>query len=339
MLTIQILLAAQVGYSSDTLKHNPPIVLEINEDGKFGVWSGKANVVHLRISDNLNGFIEIKNPPSFALFINNNYISQSHNLFLLSIDSLQKEYAFPLLISIFSRNGVSKFSATRIIPDRSNSKFENFAFRDTIIIYGFILLLGLAAIFRLNPQTTLQYFNLLKVFSVRSSDYNSVNVRVLSANNILLYIFTSSLLALHGFLFFNRTETNIQGLDSHFSTLFTSITLVFCLLILKSIVVGIAAWVFKLSEFAQVQFYNFVLLLLVSFSISASSLLINFMFGEPYFQYLPLLGIFVIGMVVSFIMVTYVKLIGKRVFNGFHLFSYLCASEIIPLIVLLNLFS
>lgn len=339
LLTIQILLAAPVVYSLDTLQLNTPFILEINGDGGFGVWNEKSNVVHLKLMDNLKGAIQIKNPQNFALFLNNNFVSQSHNSFLLSIDSLKKEYAFPLLISIFSRTGVSKLSTVWIIPDISNSKFENHAFRDTVIVYAFILLIALAAIFRLNPQSTLQYFNLLKVFSIRSYDDNSVNVRVLSANNILLYIFTSSLLALHGFLFFSGAETSVQGWDGHFLTLFSSITLVFCLLISKSIIVGISAWVFKLGEFAQAQFYNFVLLLLVSFTIAAIALLFNFMVGESYFQLMPVLSILVIGMIVTFIVVTYFKLIGKRAFNSFHLFSYLCASEIIPLIILLNLFS
>ena len=77
MLTIQILLAAPVVYSLDTLQLNTPFILEINGDGGFGVWNEKSNVVHLKLMDNLKGAIQIKNPQNslatLGIFINFTY--------------------------------------------------------------------------------------------------------------------------------------------------------------------------------------------------------------------------------------------------------------------------
>jgi hypothetical protein len=54
--------------------------------------------------------------------------------------------------------------------------------------------------------------------------------------------------------------------------------------------------------------------------------------------WLNVLSYFLIGMSLIFVVITFLKLLARGGFTVFHLFSYLCASEIVPLIVLLNIY-
>jgi len=77
---------------------------------------------------------------------------------------------------------------------------------------------------------------------------------------------------------------------------------------------------------------------LTAVTLLAAISLIYFIFevrGQNYFFHLlTILSIvFTVGAVA-----TYFKLIARMPFHFFHLFSYLCASEIIPLMVLIKVF-
>ena len=114
--------------------------------------------------------------------------------------------------------------------------------------------------------------------------------------------------------------------------------LVFGVLMAKIFLLGLLAGIFKLTDFGPAQFHNYVRLLLVSFIFCSTFLLILVMFDLQFSAWFSRLSYCIVGMSIVFVGITFLKLMARGGFTVFHLFSYLCASEIIPLIILLNVY-
>jgi hypothetical protein len=245
-----------------------------------------------------------------------------------------------LKITVFSEYGIS-LSAQLIaaVPDR-NFKADNYAFRNAVTICSLILFGGMLLLIRANPQAAMDYFNVMKIFSLRNSDEGSNISRVTSVNNLLLYLYCSALIALNLFIYSQDQSLSIIKLSV--AELLLQVLLwaciVFAMFTGKIIIASWIGWLFRLSEFAPGQFYNFVKLLLIAFSVTTVLMLSTFMLGGSVYQLLPVLRYFILGMVILFFAITFFKLNARGESTVFHLFFYLCASEIIPFVILLNIF-
>ena len=106
----------------------------------------------------------------------------------------------------------------------------------------------------------------------------------------------------------------------------------------KLIIVLLFSTLFNFRETMSFQFFNFLRFVLFTSVTLAILCLAYFILrvGEPiYYERLIVLALLLLT---AGSVVVLVKLMGRAGFSFFHLFSYLCVSEIIPLVIIIKIF-
>jgi len=342
LLVSFIFLLAFRSYSYDTLFLDLSKTWQVYDGKSYKKFEREGNVIHFQLDNEIKGILEIKGERPFSIFLNDKLHIRNTEKIKWDMESLKSAYSFPLRVSIYASGGLGGLT-TRLrlvsIGEESNVRKGNFSFKNGIVVSSFLLLIALVALIRNNPQATLEYFNIVKVFSIRNLDEGIVTIRVTSANNVFLYLFCSALTAFNLLFYFNigKSLNDISFLGFIIDLSITT-SIVFGILLSKIIIVSMVSRLFRLTEFAPGQFYNFVRLLLIGFSFTSLVLLCTYMLGVHYEGWLTPLRYIIMLMLIGFIAITFIKLNNRGGVTVFHLFSYLCASEIFPLIILLNVF-
>jgi hypothetical protein len=295
--------------------------------------------------------IEGKNP--YSVFINSKLILQQKNKIKLSIDSLSKAYSPQLFIGIFSNQG-----AHRIRTSLEGSQENNLAaflelepreknyFLDFTILATLLLATCVVMLLRTNPTLTFDYLDVVKLFSFQDRDESTLNLRIASSVNLLIYLFGSFflglmlLISLH-FMDGQVSLSNLFVVNSTAQGLWQWLILsliIFSLLLVKLLWLSLLSALFGFRDTVSLQFFNFVRIILISVCLLAVISIVYFIIGVQhanyFFHLLTILSIvFAAGTAIM-----YFKLLVRMPFHFFHLFSYLCASEIIPLMILIKVF-
>jgi hypothetical protein len=324
----------------DTVRFNLSNTWQVYDGENYTAFDGRANAVHLLLAHDAKGYIEIQQQHPFSVFINDRLFISHQLKVKWSVDSLRAIYFNQLRISIFSEQGTSNLSTQLItvVPDQNLKNSQGYLY-NAIITASFALMVILVILFRTGSQATLEYFNVTKVFSVRNTDEGVITTRVTSANNVFFYLFCSAVVGVNLFIFSGENSVSeTPGFTNSLVEILIFSGAVSLVLVLKIVWVSVSARLFKLSEFAPGQFYNFVRLLLIGFSTSSIVLLINFMLGGDSQFIAPTLINLNIVILIAFMGVTFIKLNSRGGFTVFHLFSYLCLTEMIPFIILLKIY-
>jgi Domain of unknown function (DUF4271) len=302
-----------------------------------------------------NNFLIVEEKHPYSVFINSKLILQSEGKATLSIDSLSKIYSQQLFVGVFSPRGVATLETSIYNSAGQNSQATNQLlpmprkgnyFLDFTILATLLLLVCAVLLLRTNPTLTFDYLDVAKLFSFQDRDESTLNLRIASSVNLLIYLFGSFFLGLMLLIslhfmggqvslssFFLITST-WQGL---WQWAILSI-IIFGLLMVKLLWLGIVSALFGFRDTVSLQFFNFVRIILISVCLLATVCITYFVLGvqqENYFYHLLtiLSVVFVLGTAIM-----YFKLLVRMPFHFFHLFSYLCASEIIPLMILIKVF-
>jgi hypothetical protein len=328
-------------------------------NGNFEPFSQKENLktVHLSIAqkDFLHETLAIVSPNDFNIFINNTIASSvPRRTLLLSIDSLGKKYGDQFLITIHSRNQLDhkNISISVAVPSTHHKLKELFyrtndGFQDFCISCCIILVLILGALFRSNPRLMLDYLNFMKIVSLREREENLLSNRVTSSSNILYYL-TSSLLTGFLLLIIIQKGLSVTFLTSFFK--FTSLGEAYAKWLLLSLIIAaslfcklfiiyvFSSW-FNLRKSIQLHFFNLIRTVLLIQLLFGIIFLGVYTFHMPILNYAQALLVISIISISTWIFSTYLKLLTNTHFHFFHLFSYLCATEIIPFIFLIKIIS
>jgi hypothetical protein len=90
---------------------------------------------------------------------------------------------------------------------------------------------------------------------------------------------------------------------------------------------------FDMRGMARYHFFNWVRLLLVMFGAATAIIFMYFISrGDHPYLFVVFLSV-VAGTLLVWIVMAFFKLSGRSGHSMFHLFSYLCATEIIPLLI------
>ena len=84
---------------------------------------------------------------------------------------------------------------------------------------------------------------------------------------------------------------------------------------------------------ARFHFFNWIRLLLVVFGTATIILFMYFISRGDSSDFFVILLFLVIAALIAWIVVAFFKLSGRSEHSMFHLFSYICATEIIPLLI------
>lgn len=297
-------------------------------------------------------YLLINSPHEFSIFLKGALLQDQVKRVVLPIDSL-KELASETLIFIsihlnrkigpanLSTTLCSKVTLTTHVETPHTLRPDT-SFRDFVVSVVMGLLIFLIGIIRLNPKLSSDFFSVTKIFSLRENEDDQFYYRITSSN-ILFYLFTSMLFSLFfliaGYFLELGGELNMTGAREYWGYLLTwaKVSLiVFGLLFIKIVVTFVIAVLFGSREVAGFHFLNFIRLLLVSVGLLNLILVFYFlMHGQRVGVYNFLYNAFG-WILMGWIILLFFKLVNRVRRSVFHLFSYICATEIIPVLVIIK---
>jgi hypothetical protein len=297
-------------------------------------------------------YLQIASAGDFSVFVNRQLFLEARDSTRIAIDSIPREYASEMsLISINLREQVTKENLITVIYSeiknsgneegiflqRKASYLKDFVITAVLFLFAFFILM-----IQLNPRLSLDYFSVAKIFSLRESEDDQYYLRITSAN-ILFYAFTSLILAL--FILVANDFSFPTGLitlstDSFGMVLLAWLKLsliIFSFLFLKIILVFIISSLFDCRDSAGYHFFNFIRLLLIMTTLLTLILIGYYILNGTesiFYAFLFNSHSWILGL---WIIILFFKLSSRVRFSPIHLFSYICATEILPFLIVIKI--
>ena len=292
----------------------------------------------------------LKSARPFFVFFNGKLSGEYQGSASLNIDSLSLAHYTPNLLVAVHQQGVNKRDLkTWIVTVREKASSSGFVpplrpptyFKDFVIVAGLVVTIMFLVITRFNPKLASDYFSVIRIFSVREADDAQSNARLTSSTNIQFYISCSLLLGFYLMIIFHHLP------DAYALPLFfqghSFAEVVWQWIRLSALILGVFftkiifvfsfTRLFGLRGLARIHFFNWVRLLLIIFGSSSLILFIYYISsGDSPGVFVVFLGL-IVATLIAWIIVAFLKLNSKSEHSMFHLFSYICATEIIPLLI------
>jgi len=336
------------GYCQSQATYDLQAEWTVQENEAFVKYTGQRNnAVYFTLDKKtLGNKLLIFDRTEYSVFINGKLIFRKRDSLTLPIDSLWAQNRGPLFVSIYQEQPIYSLKTVLQLPinksDLDNPVREGNFFKDFVIIALFILIAIMVILFRVNPRLTFDYLNVLKLFSLQERDEAIVAGRIGSSINLFFFGLISFLLSLLLLIILyvapDRLRLAVEFFphttQQAFLSWFILSCIIFLLLIAKLVLIASFSLLFKLKSIVRFQFFNFVRLLFVSTLSMGLLAIVYFIFhsqNPTLFYNLLVLGSILVTAGTIFL---FVKLLARTGFPIFHLFSYLCATEIIPLMIL-----
>jgi hypothetical protein len=272
---------------------------------------------------------------------------------LLSVDSLREAFGEIVLIAVHTTGRLPEVE-TRIVGGVLQGSTDPMAlvarpptyFRDFGILVAAFLVVFFLLLFRGNPQLTLDYFTFSKIFSSSERNETQLASRITSSENLLFYLFSALLTGfLLSVILFSAGPFFPAAVSFQFGSFTTALLVMgrlslFILLLLaaKLVIVLIFSTLFNFRDTISFQFFNFLRFVLFTGVVLSTLSILFFVFRiDSPAWYERLIGLGLLMLTTGSVMVLR-KLLRRSHFSFFHLFSYLCVSEFIPLVILFKLF-
>ncbi len=286
----------------------------------------------------------------YSLFINSKLLLQGKGTIELNIDSLVRIYSSQLFVGVYTIRGVHHLQTGirgRLVSNERDALLRkgNY-FLDFSVLAALLLVVCFILFLRTNPTLTFDYLDINKLFSFQDRDESTLTLRIASSVNLLIYLFGSFFLGLMLLIALHQMGEQvslalrfpIQSTAQGFWQWTVLSLIIFSLLVAKLLWLVILTALFGFRDTVSFQFFNFIRVILLAVGLLALICTMYFVFdvrqANYFFYLLTLLStVFILG-----VAVIYFKLLARMPFHFFHLFSYLCASEIIPLMVLIKVF-
>jgi len=306
---------------------------------------------HLNAQANAGTLLRLNSSKPYFLFVNGKITGEFQGETVLRVDSLLARWGHGASgwIAVNQDRINLRDLRTQIVSRQRpmlQAKSDTAArpyshFRDFVVIAGMIIIMLFLVALRLNPKLAADYFSIRSVFSSRESDDGQASVRLTSSSNVQFYVICSLLTGFYLIIVFYNLPAQ-YALPLHFQASgFWMMSLqwlklsaiIFIILFLKIVIVFSLTRLFGMRGMARLHFFNWVRLLLVVFSASTTVLFIYFITrGSSPAVFVLFLSLVVVALI-TWIAVAFFKLSGRSGHSMFHLFSYLCATEIIPLLI------
>ena len=305
----------------------------------------------LRNPDPSGEYLQIRSIEPFTLFINNKLAGQSRSM-NLNLDSLAKVFSASTLHVAIHQPGISLDRTQTFLSSKLKRSGETLwlepreptFFRDFAIIGMLFLTIMVIVIVRLNPKLASDYFSFPRIVSLREADDSQLYTRIGNSTNILFYVYCSLLLGYYFIVIFHFVSqtypitlyfsaSSFGGLVVQWLKL-SGIILLLC--ILKIVIVYSLSYMFGISQVAGIHFFNWVRLIVVVFGILTIGLFLYVLwhgYDQTTHETLFRLVAWIVG---GWIVLIFLKLGGKASASLFHLFSYICATEVIPFLFIIK---
>jgi len=287
------------------------------------------------------------------VFINGKLIGSFKSQALYNIDSLSQEYGTSMWMTVYSEGELADL--TTVIVSLNNTDGSRLPkllhrpptfFRDYGILVSVFLVFFLLVLFRSNPQLTLDYFSFSKIFSQAERNETQLASRITSSENLLFYLFSalltgfllSAILYSSGPLFRAARPLEFVSLGSSLFIWIRLTVFILFLLAAKLSIIMAFSTLFNFRETVTFQFFNFLRFVLFTAVVLAGLSVMLFVFGvssSVWYERLIVIGLMMLTVGSAMVLM---KLLRKSQTSFFHLFSYLCVSEFIPLVILFRIF-
>lgn len=316
----------------------------------------KYDAVHFRLPEKQNDLhLMIKYSGRFSLFINKQLYYTTRDSLMVNIDSLLLATGLQNpLITIYASGIQPNYLRTHLLfqynpgnePEPSNViniiRRKSFASRDFIVV-ALILILFVSVLLKIFYQRNFgSFYDISKTISSRDVDEDFLRGRLFSQINLIIILFQCLIIGL--FVTLLVVHLNIPTGEDYKSVMeymalwlkFSSYIVIF--IFLKFILIQNFASLYSLYFFNTPHFMSYLRIITLTFGLGLLYFYCGiYMFGweEPASYRLGLkIVLALLGLGIFFI---YLKLINSASYKKLHLFSYLCATEILPYVVILKL--
>lgn len=285
----------------------------------------------------------VSQPTRFSLLINGRlWRADLRGTVCLPLDSLGESAGLPLTLGVYSEASVNRLTTHRVAAavgrellrlPRSSDGFYQFTILAALLLFAFFLVL-----LRASPKLMQDYVDVSRVFAIRERDENLQATRITSSINILFLVFCCLLCAYVLLISLNYGQVQAVTLGGFLWRWFVFAFIFFGSFAVKFVLTQLWAAAFLMEEFSSLQFFNFVRILIQTCAGVALVGLVFYGFGlsrQSLFQWLQPIVNIALAVATVFL---FLKLMGRTRQSLFHLFFYLCVSEIIPLVVLIKVF-
>jgi len=235
----------------------------------------------------------------------------------------------------------TKVESYEIFP-RSTTPIKSF-----FLITLLILLIYFAVIKATFPRIFASYYSISRIVDFRIRSGESLAIRFFNKGNVAILFFHSMVVSFI-FMILADFSSPVQfllgtmdhlGLDMWLLYWVTMSVLVFTTLGLKYLLIRVVTSLFKLTSIRDLHFLDFVRLAMVFYAFLFGCVIV-FGLGFPEWggsHWKLVSSSIVVFLLLRFLLIL-VKLINSVPFRKLHLFSYLCTTEIIPLIISLKIY-
>ena len=296
-------------------------------------------------------YLQVSSYRPFDLYINGQLIGSDEGSRFYKLDSLKEIYQDPLWLfavhqeEIFAGDLVVRVvTPITLASDAVPASRPASYLRDFAVVAVLIVLVLLVVIIQINPKLASDYFSFSRVFSLRESDDSQVYTRISNSTNILVYVLCSLMAALCLLIIFHYTLPEYtNGFSLRFNSFWLAIlqwiklsAVILTIFFLKIFLVYIVSQLFGFRDVASIHFFNWIRIVLITTCVMTLVLAVYFISrgqsGSFYSGLIVFLGIMLTGITA----ILFFKLNGRVGQSIFHLFSYICATEVIPLLIIIK---
>jgi hypothetical protein len=323
----------------------------IYEDGVYKPYDNRSiNAVYFNIemAKFPGADLRVESSRSYFLFLNGKLSGEFTGASLFSIDSLGSRHSTTQITACVYQKAInprelkttlSKLNsrpAEASLPSRPSSFFKDF-----VIVSGLVIIIFFLVISQINPKLASDYFSVIKIFSPREADDAQSNARLTSSNNFQFYIGCSLLIAFYLLIILYHLPDEYALPLSFQANGFWGVTwqwirlatIILMLFLLKIVIVFMLTRLFNMRGLARVHFFNWIRLLLIVIG-GATVIVFSYYIlrGQNETFFVAFLSL-IVATLIAWIFIVFMKLNGKTEHSMFHLFSYICATELIPLLI------
>lgn len=279
----------------------------------------------------------------FTWWVNGQLQGETNGWLVLNADSLAATTGVHVQIGIHAPGGLASVQVFRPpVPESVwyAGKRPPMVFRDFVILVSLLLTVLAVALWRLSPRLFFDYLTFVRLLSVRPRDEPQL-LRIATSQNLLYYFFLAAWLAFVAMVLARHDTqttaliTNLQGTTlGGWLVQWLLLTLIVVLLLFaKYALQYLFAAIYALTDGTADQFNTFVRLLFFFCLVVSAILFGSYLAGpgisQPYFRSVQLLLAMSL-LIIPFLGARFMRVSSLRFF---HIFSYLCITEVIPLII------
>lgn len=307
----------------------------------------------LDVQKHKNYNLYVQAPAGTSVFLEGKLIAvaDTRKDMFFGIDSLGRMYdKDSLLTTLYNKRfgdqhvtiAISRFKDEKSADEKAGTvdiefnRRETSDFPDFFVLGIIILLIVYALVINFFNKKFLSFYNLGRAFSVNIREEVAFKGKIFDGDNLPIFLAHSLLVAFVGIFLLLAIDAEtpvISGFGRAFRYWFIIAFLVFIFFILKYWLLLLLGQLFKLP-FVNRHYLEYVRLSKIFFAIAFLAIVILYMGANlELFNIGPIMAKFLILFLILRVLLLYFKFSNSSSFKKLYLFSYLCSTELLPMII------